>query len=107
MTLKKTLMPVIATCLASGGAYAGSGCDPALTAALHDCVRIVDSLRVDKAGQARVFASDGSEFTAGQALWMKGQLRAVDRACAEGDQAEAARRLAGVQELLKEHHRSE
>ncbi len=104
MSLKKTFVPLVATCIASS-AYAASGCDPVFTAAFHDCVRIVDSLRVDKAGQARVFASDGSEFTAGQALWMKGQLRAAERACGQGDQAEAERHLTPVQQLLKEHHR--
>jgi hypothetical protein len=54
----------------------------------------------------RVFASDGSEFNAGQAQWMKGRLRAVERACARGDQAEAAKILADVQELLKSHRRA-
>jgi hypothetical protein len=89
-------------------AYAASTvrCDEKLTNALHECQRIVDSLRADKAGQMRVFASDGSEFTAGQAQWMKGQLRLIAKACADGDATDAARRLSDVQELLKEHHRS-
>jgi hypothetical protein len=82
------------------------GCDDKLTNALHECQRIVGSLRADKAGQMRVFASDGSEFTAGQAQWMKGQLRLIAKACADGDAADAARRLAEVQKLLNEHHRS-
>jgi hypothetical protein len=42
------------------------GCDAASMQQYRDVVRIVDSLRPDKAGQARVFASDGSEFNAGQ-----------------------------------------
>jgi hypothetical protein len=83
-----------------------AGCDEKLTNALNECQRLVGSLRADKAGQMRVFASDGSEFTAGQAQWMKGQLRLVAKACADGDVADAARRLADVQELLQEHHRS-
>ena len=73
-----------------------------------DCVRLVDSLRPDKGGQARVFAADGSEFTAGQALWMQGQLRRVTRLCATGraeDQAEAARIIAEVSDLLRSHRR--
>ena len=68
---------------------------------------MVDSLRPDKAGQMRVFAVDGSEFTAGQALWMRGQLRKVARLCATGrpeDQEEAARILMEVHELLQTHH---
>jgi hypothetical protein len=73
-----------------------------------DCVRQVDSLRPDKGGQARVFAADGSEFTAGQALWMQSQLRRVTRLCATGraaDQAEAARIVAAVSNLLRSHRR--
>jgi len=73
-----------------------------------DCLRLVDSLRPDKAGQARVYAADGSEFTARQALWMQGQLRRVARLCATGraeDQAEAARILAEVSDLLRSHKR--
>jgi hypothetical protein len=74
-----------------------------------DCVRLVDSLRPDKAGQARVFAADGSEFTAGQALWMQDQLRQVAHLCATGraqDQAEAGRILAEVSDLLRSHRRN-
>jgi hypothetical protein len=74
----------------------------------NDCLRLVDSLRPDKAGQARVFAADGSEFTAGQALWMRGQLRKVARLCASGqpaEQLEAARILNEVSELLQSHRR--
>ena len=73
-----------------------------------DCLRLVDSLRPDKAGQARVFATDGSEFTAEQALWMHGQLRRVARLCATGrteDQTEAGRILAEVSDLLRSHRR--
>jgi hypothetical protein len=71
-------------------------------------VRLVDSLRPDKAGQARVFAFDGSEFTGGQAQWMRGQLRKVERLCASAapaDQAEAERLLAEVRELIVSRHR--
>jgi hypothetical protein len=73
-----------------------------------DCVRLVDSLRPEKGGQVRVFASDGSEFTAGQAFWMRGQLRKVARLCASGrpdDRGEATRILTEVRELLQLHHR--
>jgi hypothetical protein len=80
-------------------------CDQKMMTSLQECERIVGSLRADKAGQMRVFASDGSEFTAGQATWMKGQLKRVVEDCAGGDVADATRRLSDVQELLKEHHR--
>jgi hypothetical protein len=81
-------------------------CDASFTEQHRDGVRIVDSLRPDKGGQARVFAVDGSEFTAGQARRMQGQLHMVAEACVRGDQAQAAQLLAEVQELLKSHHRA-
>ena len=88
-------------------AQAQAACDQT-SQQYKDCVRLVDSLRPDKGGQARVFASDGSEFTAGQALWMRGQLRKVTRLCATGrpgDQQEAAQILTEVRELLQSRHR--
>jgi hypothetical protein len=94
------------TSLAPSAYAAGSECDDTLTTSLHQCERIVGSLRAEKAGQMRVFAFDGSEFTAGQAQWMKGQLRLVAKACDHGDTAEAGRRLAEVQQLISEHHRA-
>jgi len=103
------VMFLAACTLAAAGALASDGptgvCDEKLTASLHECERIVGSLRPDKAGQMRVFASDGSEFTADQATWMKSQLKQVSKACAEGDVEAATRRLAEVQQLITEHHR--
>ena len=82
---------------------ARAGCDAALTASLDQAQRLADSLRLDKPALARVFAADGSEFTAAQALWLKGQLREVRRACALSQQPSAAARLATVQDLIKAH----
>src|ERR1700730_7431759 len=106
MSVSKYTLPVMLACLVSSGVFASESCDPAFTRTFHDCVRIVDSLRPEKAGQMRVFAADGSEFNAGQAQWMKGRLHAVERACARGDQVEAAKLLAEIQELLKSHRRA-
>lgn len=103
MSLRKMAIPVAVGWLACATASAGPGCDPAFAQQLHQSARLADSLRPDKPGQARVFATDGSEFTAGQALWMKGQLRLIDQACERGDQAEATQLLAAVQELIKAH----
>ncbi len=89
--------------------HADGGCDSVLMQQYRDCERIVGSLRPEKAGQARVFASNGSEFTAGQAQWMQGQLHRFERLCAHGtdaDRTEAARVLAAVQDLLKSHQRT-
>ena len=106
----RVVVGVAAMCLLTvGAAYAGSPCDSASGQEYRECVRLVDSLRPDKAGQARVFAVDGSEFTAGQAQWMRGQLRKVERLCASAapaDQAEAERLLAEVRELIVSRHRA-
>lgn len=83
--------------------FAGDGCNPVFAQQFQHAEGVVDSLRPHKPGQARVFATDGSEFTAGQTHWMKGQLRLIEQACARGDRAQAARLLAVVQELLKAH----
>jgi hypothetical protein len=94
--------------LMAPAAYAaGATCDDKLMASLHACEQIIGSLRPDKAGQMRVFAPDGSEFTARQAQWMKGQLQLIVHACTDGNADDASRRLAEVQELLNEHHRSD
>jgi hypothetical protein len=105
----RVVVGAVAMCLLTvGAAYAGSPCDGASVQEYRECVRLVDSLRPDKAGQARVFAVDGSEFTPGQAQWMRGQLRKVERLCASAapaDQAEAERLLAEVRGLLVSRHR--
>lgn len=90
--------------MASTYAAAGTACDDRLMASLHACEQIISTLRADKAGQMRVFGPDGTEFTAGQAQWMKSQLQLVAKACTDGDPAEASRRLEEVQILLKTHH---
>ncbi len=98
----------VACLIAAATAQADTTCDATSMQQYRECVRLVDSLRIDKAGQARVFAADGSEYTAGQALWMKGQLRKVARLCAShnpADQQEAVRVLAAVNDLLKSHQR--
>jgi hypothetical protein len=103
--LPKILLGVTLSVFAAG-AYADTGCDDALLARFRQSALVVDSLRPDKGGQARVFAVDGSTFTAGQALWMQGQLRRFERLCAhttDADRAQAAKVLAGVEELLKSH----
>ena len=94
---------IYAACLAATASYAADICDAGLMQQYRDCARIVDTLRPEKSGQARVFAIDGTEFTAGQALWMKGQLRKFERLCASREQAEAAKVLAEVEGLLKSH----
>jgi hypothetical protein len=94
--------------LAGGAAYAGSPCNGSVAQSYQESARVIASLRPDKPGQMRVFAVDGSEFTAGQAQWLRGQLRRAERLCAStnaADQAEAERVLAGVRELITSRQR--
>lgn len=90
----------------AASAHADTGCSAALMTRLESLARIADSLHVDKPGQARVFALDGSEYSAGQSYWMQGQLRKAARLCAprSGDgEAQAARVIAQVERLVHEH----
>lgn len=103
---KKVLIPLVVACIGSPLLHAGEPCETEFTRKWRDCERIVGVLRPEKAGQLRVFAADGSEFTAGQVMWMKGQLRLVERACARGDQADAARLLTEVRDLVEAHRRA-
>jgi len=104
MLRKTRFLSFVAASLVTSWVHADAGCDQNFTAVYHESLRIVDSIRADKPGLARVYAVDGSEYTAGQASWMKGQMRLVNKACARGDQTGATRILSGVQQLLKAHH---
>jgi len=114
ITSRRTLMHhrlallCLLSCTLGPAAYAAAtaGCDDKLMYTLRHLQLVVGTLRPDKAGQMRVFASDGSEFTAAQAQWMQAQLALVAKACVNGDAADAARRLAEVQQLLSEHRRA-
>jgi hypothetical protein len=85
--------------LASTAAYAGA-CNQDFSDSLARSARVVNSLRPEKPGVLRVFAADGTGFTGGQALWLKGQLRAIEGACAREDAQEAGQRLAAIEEVL-------
>jgi len=104
MDSKAWVLPAAALLLGSlAYAHVCTACDETLAASLHECERLVGSLRADKAGRLLVFAPDGSEFTAEQATWMKRQLRLIAQACTDGKGEIAARQLAEVRQLLKEH----
>ena len=103
--LSKLQFFLYASLLASATAQADIPCDSTLSASIHQTQRVVDSIRVDKPGLARVYAANGSEFTAGQALWMKARMREVEATCARGADDTAAQRLAPIQALLTAHSR--
>ena len=103
--MKTALFSIVAsTYLLASPTLTYANCSTTFTEKFAGAERIVDSLRPDKPGQMRVIASDGSEFTAGQALWMKGQLRSALQACAQGDETSATSTLHGVVDLLNSHH---
>jgi hypothetical protein len=104
--MSTTVYSVIASTCLMTSTLAHADCSPMFSKQYANAQRIVDSLKPDKPGQVRVFASDGSEFTAGQALWMKGQLRSVLQSCVQGDEVSAASSLHGVTDLLRTHHRA-
>jgi hypothetical protein len=104
--MNAAIYSVVASTSLLASTLAHANCSPTFTKELAGAERIVDSLRPDKPGQMRVLASDGSDYTAGEALWMKGQLRAVLQACARGDESSAAVTLRGVTDLLNSHHRA-
>jgi hypothetical protein len=104
--MKTTFYSVAASTCLLASTLTHAACSPSFNEQLARTERIADSLKPDKPGQVRVSASDGSEYTAGQALWMKGQLRSVLEACQRGDETSAASTLHGVTELLDSHHRA-
>jgi hypothetical protein len=104
MTTRTVSAFVTACLLASSLAHAN--CSPSFNEQFTSAQRIVDSLRADKPAQARVSASDGSEYTAGNAQWMKGQMRSAQQACVLGDESAATAALQKVTALLNSHHRS-
>jgi hypothetical protein len=105
MSLRYVLAPVVLAWITT--AAHAAACDRS-EPQYRDTVRLVNSLRPDKAGQMRVFAADGSEFNAGQAQWMKARLREWDSLCTRGtpaDELRAAKLLRDVRELLDSHKR--
>jgi hypothetical protein len=94
------LVSVIASTCLLASPLTHASCSAALGEQLASAERTANSLRPDKPGQMRVFSSDGSEFTAGQALWIKGQLRSIAQFCAKGDEAAATSSLHEVSSLL-------
>jgi hypothetical protein len=101
-----TTASAFATACLVASSLAHANCSPAFIDRFASTERIVGSLRPDKPAQARVSAADGSEYTAGQAQWMKGQLRSALHACTQGDESGAVATLQRVTDLLNSHHQS-
>ena len=103
--MKTTFYSVVASTCLLASTLTHATCSPSFNEQLARAERIAYSLKPDKPGQMRVSASDGSEYTAGQAVWMKGKLRSALEACQRGDETSAASTLHEVTELLDSHHR--
>ena len=92
--------------LAMATPQAIAGCSRELAASFVSAERLVSYLRPETAGVASVFAYDGSEYTAGEALWMKAKLRTVMEECGRNDEAHALPPLQEVLSLVRAHHQS-
>jgi hypothetical protein len=91
--------------LLASAPLAQASCSASFAKQFASAERTANSLRPDKPGQMRVFSADGSEFTAGQVLWIMGQLRSIERDCVRGDEAAAVSSLSGVNALLSTRKR--
>lgn len=98
-------LPVLAFGVLAAAGNARADCDSSFGSTLQNTERFVATMRADKPGQARVFAVDGSEYTAGLVRWMTAELRAAGRDCRDARPAEAAKHLAAVQETLSSSQR--
>ncbi len=99
MSVQRLVFPALALLVA--GAAQAAGCDPPTARQLDRYALRIASLRVEKPGVAHVYAADGAMFSGAQALWMQGQVRAVENACARGDNPGAQSRLAALGNLLE------
>jgi hypothetical protein len=99
ISIVSAALPSVAV-TATASAAPASTCDVDLRVSLRSAAREISSLRADKPGQARVFARDGAEFTAGTARWLAAQLHHAERACARDDGAAAASGLADIDAVL-------
>ncbi len=72
---------VAATLVAAGfNTLAAAQREPPVQATLRNAAQKVLALRLDKPGQARVFAAGGSEYTAAAVRRMHAELRYADEA---------------------------
>lgn len=98
------VVPVYGLAALAATSIAGAACDASLVASYDQASRVVGSLRPDKPSQMRVFAVDGSVYTAGEAQWLKSQLHEVSVACQRGDGESAGALLSGLKGALIAHH---
>ena len=81
-------------------AGAEEGCRARFDRSIGQYTRVVDSLRLDKPGQAHVYTPNGLEFTPAEALWLQRQLREVVTSCTAANSSDALQRLQEVRRLI-------
>ena len=106
MSRRWSLAVIAASTLISTVALASTGCSKDFNNRFQQSRQFVETLRPEKPGQMRVFAVDGSEFTASQVQWLRGRMRLIDAACVRGDEGRAEQLLSGTRDLLQAHRRS-
>lgn len=84
-------------------AASAASTDSVLKQTLHQAERIVNSLKLEKPSQMRVFAIDGTEYTNSEALWLKGRLTATREALDRNDSKMAAVNLQAAVDTLRSH----
>jgi hypothetical protein len=99
----KRLFLIATFALLSHTVLAASPTETTLAKSLHESERLVDSLRMDKPSQMRVYAFDGCEYTSAEALWLKAHVHAARRALANNKASDARRELNLIAATLKAH----
>jgi hypothetical protein len=98
----KRLLIISTIALLSNAALAAPA-ESTLAKSLRESERFVNSLRMDKPSQMRVYAFDGTEYTSSEALWLKAHVEAARKALASNNANGAARELNLIAATLKSH----
>jgi hypothetical protein len=93
-------LAVVVALLGWSAAGAEEGCRGEFDRSLEHYIHVVDSLRLDKPGQAHVYARDGLEFTPAEAYWLQGQIREIETSCSLHAAADALQRLERARRLI-------
>ena len=96
----KRLLVISTMALLCNAAFAAP-IDSSLAKSLRETERLVDSLRMDKPSQMRVYAFDGTEYSSSEALWLKAHVEAARKALAANNTSDAKRELNLVVTTLK------
>ena len=96
----KVVLAAAVAIFAWTAAAAKESCNNELEFSIERYGHVIHSLRLDKPGQAHVYAADGTEFTPAEAFWMREQLRRIETACKLDASPDALERLEQVRWLI-------